>query len=181
MINQILNPEGFNFFSLCRGICQNVFHFFTLTCLKPSNSFRILQPLSNKTNQIFMKTTNKRYYLFSQCSIIHACIFNSKSLYCATTSTLYIQECTLSNLEQHIRAEKVTYYRDSLKNSLPRLFVKLKTGLHYREYIIQIYHVWEGYLRKIPVERRNISQAEWRVKFRVEYDFYFTEYDFCPV
>ena len=28
-------------------------------------------------------------------------------------------------------------------------------------YIIQIYHVWEGYLRKIPVERRNISRAEW--------------------
>jgi hypothetical protein len=32
-------------------------------------------------------------------------------------------------------------------------------------YIIQIYHVWEGYLRKIPVERRKISRAEWRVKF----------------
>ena len=27
---------------------------------------------------------------------------------------------------------------------------------------LQIYHVWEGYLRKIPVERRNISRAEWR-------------------
>ena len=27
-------------------------------------------------------------------------------------------------------------------------------------YFEQIYHVWEGYLRKIPVERRNISQAE---------------------
>ena len=27
---------------------------------------------------------------------------------------------------------------------------------------IQIYHVWEGYLRKISVERRNISRAEWR-------------------
>ena len=23
-------------------------------------------------------------------------------------------------------------------------------------YFIQIYHVWEGYLRKIPVERRNL-------------------------
>jgi hypothetical protein len=32
-------------------------------------------------------------------------------------------------------------------------------------YIIQIYHVWEGYLRKMPVERRKISRAEWRVKF----------------
>jgi hypothetical protein len=133
---------------------------------------------------VFSKNTSREMnnfpnmiYLF----IIHACIFNSKSLYCATTSTLYIQECILSNLEQHIRAEKVTYYRDFLKNALPRLFIKLKTGLHYREYIIQIYHVWEGYLRKIPVERRKISQAEWRVKFRVEYDFYFTEYDFCPV
>ena len=29
---------------------------------------------------------------------------------------------------------------------------------------IQIYHVWEGYLRKIPVERRKISQTEWRGK-----------------
>ena len=26
---------------------------------------------------------------------------------------------------------------------------------------IQIYHAWEGYLRKIPVERRKISRAEW--------------------
>ena len=29
-------------------------------------------------------------------------------------------------------------------------------------YCIQIYHVWEGYLRKIPVERRQISRAERR-------------------
>ena len=29
---------------------------------------------------------------------------------------------------------------------------------------IQIYHVWEGYLWKIPVERRNISRGEWRGK-----------------
>ena len=27
---------------------------------------------------------------------------------------------------------------------------------------LQIYHVWQGYLRKISVERRNISRAEWR-------------------
>ena len=31
-----------------------------------------------------------------------------------------------------------------------------------KEYFIQIYHVWEGYLRKIPVERRTISRAERR-------------------
>jgi hypothetical protein len=61
MINQIWNPEvfrskGFNFFSLSRGFfCENVFHFFTLTCRKPPNSFGIFQPLSNKTNQ---NTTN---------------------------------------------------------------------------------------------------------------------------
>jgi hypothetical protein len=100
--NQIWNPEvfrskEFNFFSRCRGICENVFNFFTLTCRKPPNSFGILQPLSNKTNRntttvpaegnsskrpivfnncqvtnnkkrIFLKTTNKRYYLFSQYS-----------------------------------------------------------------------------------------------------------------
>jgi hypothetical protein len=35
-------------------------------------------------------------------------------------------------------------------------------------YIIQIYHVWEGYLRKIPVARRKISQAEWRGKFSLK-------------
>ena len=102
VINQIWNPEvfrskGFNFFSLCRGICENVYHLFTLTCRKSPNSLGILQPLSNKTNRntttvhaegnsskrsivfnncqvtnnnkrIFLKTTNKRYYLFSQCS-----------------------------------------------------------------------------------------------------------------
>jgi hypothetical protein len=32
-------------------------------------------------------------------------------------------------------------------------------------YAIQIYHVREGYLRKIPVERRTISRAKWRGKF----------------
>jgi hypothetical protein len=43
--------QGLNFFSLCRSICENVFHFFTLTCRKLLNSFGILQPLSNKTNR----------------------------------------------------------------------------------------------------------------------------------
>jgi hypothetical protein len=33
---------------------------------------------------------------------------------------------------------------------------------------IQIYHVWKGYLRKIPVERRKISRAEWRGKFSLK-------------
>jgi hypothetical protein len=93
----MFQSKGLNFFSLCRGICENVFHFFTLTCRKPLNSLGILQPLSNKTTRntntvaaegnslnrpivfnncqvtnnkkrIFLKTTNKRYYLFSQCS-----------------------------------------------------------------------------------------------------------------
>ena len=32
----------------------------------------------------------------------------------------------------------------------------------------QIYHAWEGYLRKIPVERRKISRAEWREKFSLK-------------
>ena len=44
--------KDLTFSSLCRGICENVFHFFTLTCRKPPNSFRILQPLSNKTNRM---------------------------------------------------------------------------------------------------------------------------------
>jgi hypothetical protein len=29
----------------------------------------------------------------------------------------------------------------------------------------QLYHVWEGYLRKIPVVRRKISRADRRGKF----------------
>jgi hypothetical protein len=33
---------------------------------------------------------------------------------------------------------------------------------------IQIYHTWEGYLRKIPVARRKTSRAEWRGKFSLE-------------
>ena len=88
----MFRSKGFNFFSLCRGICENVFHFFTLTCHKPPNSFGILQPLSNTTTvpaegnhskrpivfnncqvtnnkkRIFLKTTNKRYCLFSHFS-----------------------------------------------------------------------------------------------------------------
>ena len=34
--------------------------------------------------------------------------------------------------------------------------------------IIQIYHAWEGYLRKIPVERWKISRAELRGKFSLK-------------
>jgi hypothetical protein len=35
-------------------------------------------------------------------------------------------------------------------------------------HIIQIYHVWEGYLQKIPVERRKVSRAERRGKFSLK-------------
>jgi hypothetical protein len=35
-------------------------------------------------------------------------------------------------------------------------------------YFEQIYHAWEGYLRKIPVERRKIFRAEWRGKFSLK-------------
>jgi hypothetical protein len=41
-----------------------------------------------------------------------------------------------------------------------------KTTLLYN--YIQIYHVWEGYLRKIPVARRKISRSEWRGKFSLK-------------
>ena len=33
---------------------------------------------------------------------------------------------------------------------------------------MQIYHAWEGYMRRIPVERRTISRAEWRGKFSLK-------------
>jgi hypothetical protein len=42
----------------------------------------------------------------------------------------------------------------------------------FSKYFIQIYHVWEGYLRKIPVERRKISRAEWRGKFSLKTAWY---------
>ena len=49
-------------------------------------------------------------------------------------------------------------------------------------YFIQIYHAWEEYLRKIPVERRKISRAEWRGKFSLKtggnfssLDWYFSQ------
>ena len=70
MINQIWNPEvfrskGFNFFSLWRGICENVFHFFTLTCRKPQNSFSILQPLSKQIEYSWKRQTQGIIYLAS--------------------------------------------------------------------------------------------------------------------
>ena len=35
-------------------------------------------------------------------------------------------------------------------------------------YIEQIYHVWEGYLRKIPVERQQNFRAKRRGKFSLK-------------
>ena len=35
-------------------------------------------------------------------------------------------------------------------------------------YIFFMYHAWKGYLRKIPVEKRKISRAEWRGKFSLK-------------
>ena len=32
------------------------------------------------------------------------------------------------------------------------------------QYFEQIYHVWKGYLRKIPVERRTISRGKFSLK-----------------
>jgi hypothetical protein len=58
----------------CRGICENVFHFFTLTCRKPPNSFGILQPLSNKTNRNTTTVpaegnSSKRPIVFKNCQV----------------------------------------------------------------------------------------------------------------
>jgi hypothetical protein len=49
----------------------------------------------------------------------------------------------------------------SLSNKTNRIFLKTTSKRYY-------YHVWEGYLRKIPVERRNISRAEWRGEFSLK-------------
>jgi hypothetical protein len=37
--------KEFNLFPLCRGICENVFNFFTLTCRKPPNSYTYIRIL----------------------------------------------------------------------------------------------------------------------------------------
>ena len=48
-------------------------------------------------------------------------------------------------------------------------FVHFWLSLRYSlTFIEQIYHVWEGYFRKIPVERRTISRAERRGKFSLK-------------
>ena len=134
MINQIWNPEvfwskGINFFSLCRGICENIFHFFTLTCRKPLNSFGILQPLSNKTNRntTTERNSSKRPIVFNNCQVTN----NKKKEYSWKRQT-----------------KGIIYLASVLNN------------IRYK----QIYHVWEWYLRKIPVERRKISRAERRGK-----------------
>ena len=49
---------------------------------------------------------------------------------------------------------------------------KSRTDLNLRNYSEQIYHVWKGYLRKIPVERRTIS----RFIYFVGLFLYFTLY-----
>jgi hypothetical protein len=51
---------------------------------------------------------------------------------------------------------------------VPVLRQNLDFKSHMSWYFIQIYHVWEGYLRKKPVERRKISRAEWRGKFSLK-------------
>jgi hypothetical protein len=45
-------------------------------------------------------------------------------------------------------------------------------------YCIQIYHVWEGYLRKIPVERQKFPEpkGEGNLVSRLIYLFNYTEY-----
>ena len=47
--------------------------------------------------------------------------------------------------------------------------------------ITQIYHVWEGYLRKIPVDRRKISRAEWRGKFSLKGNFSSLDWYFLQI
>jgi hypothetical protein len=41
----------------------------------------------------------------------------------------------------------------------------------FSKYFIQIYHVWEGYLRKIPVERRKIKLTRAYVMCYRYFDF----------
>ena len=68
-------------------------------------------------------------------------------------------------------------YNSSSMNSNNPLLIDYKTFICTKLNNIQIYHAWEGYLRKIPVERRKISRAEWRGKFSLKTGmFNYTEY-----
>ena len=63
---------------------------------------------------------------------------------------------------------------------------EIQTGPFLEEHFTyeQIYCDWEGYLRKIPVERRNISLAEWRGKFSLKtgiFRKYPSQYDICLI
>ena len=80
--------RGFNLSSpLCRGICENVFHFFTLACFKPPNSFGILQPLSDITNRNTTTVpaegnSSKRHIVFNNCQVTN----NKNKIFLKTTN-----------------------------------------------------------------------------------------------
>jgi hypothetical protein len=68
-------------------------------------------------------------------------------------------------------------YNSSSMNSNNPLLIDCKTFICTKLNNIQIYHVCDGYLWKIPVERRKISRAEWRGKFSLKTGmFNYTEY-----
>ena len=116
----------------CRGICENVFHFFTLTCRKPPNSFGILQSLSNKTNR--------------------------------NTTTVPAEGNSSKRPIWYLTTTK-------LQTIKKRIFLKT-TNKRYYLLIKQIYHAWEGYLRKIPVLRLNFPRLSAREIFRLSTDIF---------
>ena len=66
--------KDLSFFPSAVVFCENIFHFFTLTCRKPPNSFGILQPLSNKTNRNTTTVpaegnSSKRPIVFNNCQV----------------------------------------------------------------------------------------------------------------
>ena len=70
----------------------------------------------------------------------------------------------VDKLFKHLSFFHVSYNKEQVIS----LVSQILTNTFENEYYIQIYHVWKGYLRKIPVERRKISRAEWQGKYSLK-------------
>jgi hypothetical protein len=124
----VFRSKGFNLFPLCRGICENVFHLFTLTFHKLPNSFGILQPLSNKTNRNTTtvpaeRSSPKRPIVFNNCQVTN----NKKKEYSCKRQTKGI--IYLANALNNIQCNQtdVSYWEGYLRKipvfRLGKLFV----------------------------------------------------------
>ena len=130
---------GFNFFSLCRGICENVFNFFTLACLKPPNSFGIfllcLYAQGNVINQIWnpevfrcKRKTAKKCQTTTKSIIYLASVLNN--IRCNYTDISY--------WERYLR--KIPVLRLNFPRLSDREIFRLSTGI-FRKYPSQTWYI----------------------------------------